>query len=238
MRSRQPAEALDQGGDAGAAEGLHHGPDRHAAGAARQFGHEGGGHAVVLADRRQVARPLRHGALVRLAVRDDGEAAVEGHLQPLVAVGHPGIGTLDAGGQVLSRGEERAQRPKAPSTCTQAPACLAIGTIWSKGSKAPVLIWPAWAMTIFGPGWLADLGFERLGPHAALVVGGDADHAVVAEADELQRREDRGMRVGAEQHGDRRRAEEAVGIGIPALLRAAAGCGRRRGRPCCRRSRR
>ena len=77
------------------------------------------------ADRRQVARPLRHGALVRLAVAHDGEAGIVGHLQPFVAVGDPGLSRPRCPSvRCLSDGVARAQRPKAPSTCTQAPCGL------------------------------------------------------------------------------------------------------------------
>ena len=64
------------------------------------------------------------------------------------------------------------------------------------------------------------------------------DHPLVAEADQLQRREQRGMRVGADQHVHRRRAEQAVGIGIPAGLEQRTRCAPRQGRCRWRPSRR
>ncbi len=48
-------------------------------------------------------------------------------------------------------GANAAQRPKAPSTWTQAPASCAWAAICSMGSNAPVFTLPAWAQTIVGP---------------------------------------------------------------------------------------
>ena len=58
---------------------------------------------------------------------------------------------------------------------------------------------------------------ERVGAHAALAVDGHAHEAVATEADEAERLDQRGMRLLADHDGDRRRAEEAVGLDVPVL---------------------
>ena len=58
------------------------------------------------------------------------------------------------------------------------------------------------------------------------VVGVDLGHPLVAKADELQRRKQRRVRVRADQHMHRRRAEQAIGIGIPSRLEQRAGARR------------
>src|SRR5581483_2717179 len=50
-----------------------------------------------------------------------------------------------------NRGLAAAQRPKAPSTCSHAPASAAAAAISAKESNAPVFTSPAWAQTIAGP---------------------------------------------------------------------------------------
>jgi hypothetical protein len=49
---------------------------------------------------REVARAGGHRGSVRLAVPDEGQAAVEGSVQPLVRVGGPRVGPIDAGKEV------------------------------------------------------------------------------------------------------------------------------------------
>ena len=121
----QRAMALDHPGDAVAAERFQHAPrpgcrGRDATARARRPRARGR-----LRDGRQVARPLRHGALVRLAVAHDGEAGIVRRLQPLMAVGHPGIGAFDARGQMLQR--RRGAGPEAEGAVDMYPGAGGLG---------------------------------------------------------------------------------------------------------------
>ena len=62
------------------------------------------------------------------------------HLWPSVAHESASAAPSASGARV---GEASAQSPKAPSTCTQAPAAWARSLSSRSGSKAPVLMFPA-----------------------------------------------------------------------------------------------
>ena len=78
---------------------------------------------------------------------------------------------------------------------------------------------------------LADLGDDDRRPlagsqqarelgraHATLVVGRHELHATAAQPEHPQRGEDRGVRLGANQHANRRGTEQAVGLDVPARI--------------------
>ena len=60
---------------------------------------------------------------------------------------------------------------------------------------------------------------ERIGAHAPLAVGLDPRHPLGAEAQHLQNREDRDMRLVPHDHRDLGRAEQAAGLDVPAGAR-------------------
>ena len=82
-----------------AAERLQERPGWQAAGPPRQLRHERRGDAVATLEHREIGRPGGHGPHVRLGVADDSVPGIERRLQPLVAVGDPGLGALNAGSQ-------------------------------------------------------------------------------------------------------------------------------------------
>ncbi len=57
---------------------------------------------------------------------------------------------------------------------------------------------------------------EGIRLHPPLLVRGDPHDAIMAEAEQLQRKEHGGMRVVADQHVDRRRAEQPARLDVPA----------------------
>src|SRR5207253_6343967 len=59
---------------------------------------------------------------------------------------------------------------------------------------------------------------ERVGPHPALLIGGDAMNASSAKTEHLERREDSDVRFVADDHADRRRAKQPVLLDMPAGL--------------------
>src|SRR5581483_2193117 len=87
--------------------------------------------------------------------------------------------------------EARAQSPNAPSTCTQAPAARARGTISANGSNSPVLTSPA------------------------LSIDGRDDEPVRAETEDAQRFLDGHVHGFGDDHAQRRRAEETIAVEIP-----------------------
>ena len=192
--------ALDHLGQAGAPERTQRRPDLHAAGAPRQLRREVG-RVALGAGRRQVLRGDRHGRRQRTGFAHEGEAAVVGHVEPLVRVGRPRVRLLHAarpGG--ASCGAAAAHRPKAPSTCTQAPGVPRAGDrSRANGSNAPVLTLPACRQTIVGP--------ERRGNRsariAALPVHRHAHDAIArpspSSPSDLT---SVGMRLLAHDHGD------------------------------------
>ena len=59
---------------------------------------------------------------------------------------------------------------------------------------------------------------ELGGAHATLVVGRHELHPTAAQPEHPQRGEDRGVRLGANQHTNRRGTEQAVGLDVPARI--------------------
>ena len=100
-------------------------------------------------------------------------------------------------------GAAAAQRPKAPSTWTQAPAAWAGRQISPTGSKAPVFTLPACTQTIVGPE-IAGSASARIRPWPST---GHPDRAPAAEAEQAERLDQRRMGFVADDHRDRRRAD-------------------------------
>ena len=133
---RQRAMPLDHRGDPLAAIGLDQRPHRNAAGPAAELGHIVRRHPVALRDGRQIARPLRHRPVEDRLVAHDRKAAIIRHLQPFVAVGDPGIGKLDAGGQMLQRW--RGPRPQAERAIDMQPGVVRLGDRRDLGERIEV----------------------------------------------------------------------------------------------------
>ena len=106
--------------------------------------------------------------------------AVVRDVEPLVRVGRPRVGALDAGGRwpqrrATPRPTGRTRRRRA---ATRRPLARRRRSP-SIGSNAPVFTLPAWAQTIVGPSPPASAARSASATHAALVVGRhDCDAAV------------------------------------------------------------
>ena len=125
------------------------------------------------------------------------------------------------------RGLAAAQSPKAPSTCSQAPASSAASAIASSGSNgAGVHVPRLGADDRRARRASASASASASGSIAALAVGLDRHDAAGAEAEEAERAVDRRVPLLARDDVDRRRADQAVLVHVPAR-RARA----RRGAP-------
>ena len=211
--SRLPAAAVDERGDAVAAEAAQRRPDQDAARAARQLRRE----VERLARRvhRQIRGIHRHRVAQRRRVAHQHDAALVGDVQPLVRVGGPRVGALDALDLAVQRGTVAAKRPNAPSTCSHEPLRSHHSRSTANGSDAPELTLPACAQTSDG---LRERR-QRIRADAALRVGREQVHAVAAESDEAERLLHGGVVLLADVDRDRRRTEEPVGLDVPARAR-------------------
>ena len=97
------------------------------------------------------------------------------------------------------------------------------------GSNAPVFTLPAWAPDD-RPRGAGDEVTDFVGAHPALVVGANPRDALSAEPQVLQRREERGMRLVADDHRDRG-ARTGPRIRRPSRHRGGPHDGRRPARP-------
>ena len=79
-----------------------------------------------------------------------------------------------------------------------------------------MLTLPAWAHTIVGPWQAASTSGRAVGVHAALAVGGHDPQPAAAEAEEAQGGVDGDVALGPDHDLDRRGAEQAVALHVPA----------------------
>ena len=161
-----------------------------------------------------------------LGVGDERHPAVVGHVEPLVRVGRPRVGALDAGHEVAPpRARRRPQperavhvHPRARGQCSRRTPAI--------GSIAPVFTLPTCAHTIAGP---PTVGERRLRPRRARpVVDRDRDRRG-AEAEQAQRTVDGDVALLTGEHADAGRAGESVALDVPA--RALEDAVARRGQP-------
>ena len=126
-RRAQRAAALDQLGDAVAPERAQRRVDgeRRARGARTRASSRARRAAVRSGAGRPRATPSPRGAAA--GSRDEGEAAVVRDVEPLVRVGRPRVGALDAGDQV--RGARARRRPTARRRRRRAPRRRAVGDV-------------------------------------------------------------------------------------------------------------
>ena len=148
--------------------------------------------------------------------RTSDDAAVVGDVEPLVAVGGPRVGALDARRQVPAAPGRRGPQPERavdvdPGAVRRARAARSSPS----GSNAPVLTLPAWAQTIVGPSRRQSAG-ERVGAHRALPVGGDPHDRRRPKPEQPQRASIVDVRLLADDDAQRRRAVEPVRLDVPA----------------------
>ena len=216
---REHARALDEVLDAGAAELAQGRPDREAAGAARGVGDQVAEGEVVAARAGEVRRGVRHRLPVDDRVGDDRQPAVVRHVEPLVGVGGPGVGLLDAGDQVRTAGGRRGPEPEGAVHVHPGPGLL--------GERDGLREQVAGAGVHVAGLEADDRRPVRLLPEHLLQVG-QVDRAVVvgqhrhqrrrAEAEQPQRAVDGGVPLGAGDDPDPRRPDQPVRLDVVARL--------------------
>ncbi len=215
-----PAVAVDEGRQAGAAEGAHDRPDGDAAGAAGDFGDELERVARRVPDQVLPVHP--HGGAQRGTVPDDRDSAVVGDVEGLVRVGGPRIGCLIAGDEVPGpRGRRREQAERAVDMHPGAVPASGLdrgteGVERTGMDVARLQDHDRRAGAAGRPGPRRQRRFERIGIDAALVVGGDDFGR--AEAEVTQRQVDGVVPFRADEHPDPRRPGQPVGGDLPACL--------------------
>jgi hypothetical protein len=236
------AGAGHQLGDAAPPQRADRGPDGEAPGAARRLGHPVVRIALAAGRLHVVRRAERHRRVVGVRVRAEREPRVVRDVEPLVAVGRPRVGPVDATEQVPAGGVGR--RPQAEGPVDMEPAAVRpdeVGDLDDRVEGARVDVARLRADERGPVDARQDLR-QCIGAHAPLVVGRHTGHAVAPEAEHLERDVDRD--VGLLAHHDRhiRCAEQAVALDIPAGAleqrvasrreRRERGHGRPGGEPC------
>ena len=160
-------------------------------------------------------------------VAHEGDAAVVGNVEPLVRVGGPRVGALDAGDERSARGRGgRPESERAIDVHPRAGGSRARDNVGERIERAGVHV--AGLQTDDRP--IVERG-QRVGAHAALPIGGDARDAGAAEAEHAERLERGDVDFVTDDDGDRRRAEEPLRLDVPAgalrarVCRAAASAG-------------
>ena len=145
------------------------------------------------------------------------------NVEPLVRVGRPRVGALDARDEVReapATPPPRARRRR-PRAARRRAACAA-SAISASGSKAPVLTLPACAQTIVGPSPSRARGAQRSGAHPSLLVC--RDDLGRAEPEQPQRAVDRRVASRAGHHARSRGAPiRPPALDVPAGRVAARG---------------
>ncbi len=116
-----------------------------------------------------------------------------------------------------SFGLAAAHRPKAPSTCTQAPCAWATSMHAAKSSKAPALRSPRGEADDRGP--VVQRGREPGRVDAPDGVGGRLLQRVDAEPEQAHRAVERAVVLRAGQHAQRWRAVQPAPLDVVAALR-------------------
>ncbi len=211
------AIALDHFGQALTAEGADGGVDGHCAGAARFFRDEFVGVAL-RAGSDDVGGGERHGAAVGELVGAEDDAAVVGNVEPLVCIGGDGVGQLDATDQVEMGG--RGGGPEAEGAVNVQPGTALLSQCGDFGERIDCAGVDVAGLSADDAGSLmrAQVVGQRVGAHAALVVGRDFVHAIGAETEQAQGHGDGVMRFFVDCDLDGRSAEETVGFDVPACV--------------------
>ena len=187
-RSRVAAAAVDELADPGPAERADRRVDGHRARAPGELGAVGKWLAALgLVDLDEVRRGRAHRAPVRRGIGAERDAAVVGHVQPLVRVGRPGVrslGSVDEVAELVARARPESERAV---EVQPRPPRLA-------GVRDRVEVLERAGVHLAGLGdddrravrLGEDVGQERC-PHASLVVDRDEPHLPGAEPQEAER---------------------------------------------------
>ncbi len=219
LRAAQPighpagerAAPLDQVGEARPTERPQRGVDREPARTARRFRHPVVRVALAALRLDVVRRAERHRRVVRGRVADDDDPRVVRHVQPLVGVGRPGIGPVEARDAVAQPGRRGCPQPEGAVDVEPGVRSLAHGVddLRQRIEGAGVHVAGLGAddrRAVEASQRLA----QRVRAHPALLVGRDAVDPLPPEAEHLERDEDRDVGLVADDDRDRRRADEPV----------------------------
>ena len=206
------AGAFDERGHAGAALGADGSPEFDTAGAAGHLRRVVAGIAVGAGG--QIGRVHCHGAAEGFGVADEGEATVVADVGPFVAVGGPGVGLGEAGGEMAILGRHGGE--EAEGAIDVDPGAGFVGGFadfggWIEGAGVDVAGLDA------DDGGFVERG-EGVGAHAALAVDGDADDSAAAQAEHSEGFQERDVDFSAHDNGDGRGSEEAVVFDVPVLF--------------------
>ena len=208
---RLRAIPLDQLGETHAPERAQRRPHLDAARATRQL-RRVVARVALLRLRRQILRRDRHRGLQRVRIADEREPAVVGHVEPLVRVGRPRVGVGDTGAELRARGSRRG--PEAERAVNVHPCARGVrlrANLRNGVERARVHVARLHAHD-------GRTGNRRqfFQAQAALSVDRHLHDPAASEAEHAERFCDRWMHFLADDDGDRRRAEEALRLDVPA----------------------
>ncbi len=177
------------------------------------------------------SRVTAHRGAVRLGMGAEDEPAVVRDVEPLVRVGRPRVGALDARDEVpRAAALAAAHSPNAPSTCSQAPVpARGVGDRVERVERAGVDVAGLRADDRRAVEPPASAVAQRVGQHPALVVGRDRDDRSRCRAEQPQRAIDRGRGAPRRRaRGSAARRSSPSRVHVPAdALEHARGAPRR-----------
>ena len=226
--STQPGEALrevevalDHLAVAGAPVGSQRRPDRERAGAPRRLGAQvAEGRLGLLV--REVGGGEREDAREQGGVADEGEAAVVGHVQPLVAVRDHRVGALDARGQ--RRRPRRDAREQPEGAVDVEPGAVLLGQVGQRVDRVEVARVHLAGVADDDRRRAAEVPRARARAPARSIlpdrVAGERLHRVAPDPEHGERLERARVDVAAREDGHRRQAGDALRADVaPVLLR-------------------
>ena len=219
--------ALDENGDAVAAQGLEHRPGGKATRAARQLGDIIGRVAPFLVGAVQIAGGLAHGAAVRGRIANDREAAVVGRLKPFVAVERPAVGKIDMLGEMAAG--RRSPGPQAKCAVDMMPG-VEPARDFGRGGEIVERTGVDMASLRNHDRRTVNLGggrAKRVGAHHAIGADLDRDDIVAAEPKVAKGDAVGDMGIGADQDGDVRGALQSALVDVIAGTAEHLGAGDR-----------
>ena len=151
-------------------------------------------------------------------VAHDGVAAVIRRLQPFVAVGRPGVGTLDAVRQGCGFG--CGAGPQAECTVDMDPGAARLRQIGdlADGIEAAGVELAGLGDDDHRPVETCDALGKSVNAHAAHVVGRNGEDAIAPEAEILEAGEDGDVGLIADDDMNGRRTEQALRLDVPAVI--------------------
>ena len=167
----------------------------------------------------EVARPHAHRRPVRLGIRAEGNAGVVGHVQPLVRVRRPGVGTLGTGGKVAKA--RRCGGPEAERPVHVEPRAGALDGVRDRGdvvARAGVDV-AELRTDDRRPIARRERRGQQLDPHSPLLVGRNRLDLRAADAEVAQGAIDGDVALLAHEDADARCALEPVACEVPACPR-------------------